>query len=79
MQQISVHSLPVAKELISFRGSPGTLDRAERLAEHIESQTGLEGLGISRGKILAMALERGLAQLEEEHGVSASKKKRGRK
>jgi hypothetical protein len=64
-------------ELVSFRTKPGTTERAERIAEFLEEQTALQGLGISRSRVLSMALLRGLDLLEEEHGLA--KKKRGKR
>ena len=65
-----------ANELVSFRTDPGSAERATRLAGHFENLPGMQVIGITKSRVLSMALQRGLELLEQEQGIT---KKKGRK
>ena len=61
---------------VSFRVEPATAKRAEALAKALAKQPAYAGLSLTKSRVYAMALLRGLDLLEAEH---APVKKGGRK
>jgi hypothetical protein len=61
---------------VSFRVEPETAKRAEALAKALAKQPAYAGLSLTKSRVYAMALLRGLDLLEEEHRTV---KKGGRK
>ena len=62
---------------VSFRVEEETAKRADALAKALAKQAAYAGLSLSKSRVYAMALLRGLDLLEEEHGIKV--KKGGRK
>ena len=71
----TAQTVPMA-ETISFRAEDGTTERAEKLVDQLAESPLFAGLSFNKSRVFAMAMARGLAILEEEHG---GKSKRGRK
>ena len=61
---------------VSFRVDAEIAKRAEALAKALAKQPAYAGLNLTKSRVYAMALLRGLDLLEEEHGLA---KKGGRK
>lgn len=63
-------------EQCSLRFPPGTLQRAKRIAAHMNAQPELAGLDISMSRVMVQGVLRHLDDLEEQFGL---KRKKGRR
>jgi len=53
-------------QTVSFRVTPETAERAEKLAEELVKLPAYAGLAFNKSRVYSMALARGLADLEAE-------------
>jgi hypothetical protein len=74
MRQTNVQTSAMS-ELVSFRAEDGSSERAERLAKELAKQPAYAGIGFTRSRVYSMALARGMAEIEKELGVSATKRR----
>jgi hypothetical protein len=62
-------------QTVSFRVEPETAERAEKLAEHMAELPAYAGIPLSKSRVYAMALLRGLDLLEQEHDLAKKKRR----